>query len=227
MWDGVPVQRCTVHKHRNLLAHAPERLHEEVTADCNDMIYAATREEVESRRKAFIRTWRLKCRAVADSLEEAGDRLFTFTGCRQPVAQHPDHQRDRAAARRVQAPDQDADRAAISRHAARLLACSLTVRSTCERSMVGGRSPQTPSVSRLTSPPEKIPSMPRGDCATQIPTAFRTAPDLRRRPGAAVLQPNSRYSCRSVCKSDLFLSRRRWRVRIRPLSAEFSLRGTR
>jgi putative transposase len=29
VWDGVPVQRCTVHKHRNLLAHAPERLHEE------------------------------------------------------------------------------------------------------------------------------------------------------------------------------------------------------
>jgi len=25
VWDGVPVQRCTVHKHRNLLAHAPER----------------------------------------------------------------------------------------------------------------------------------------------------------------------------------------------------------
>jgi hypothetical protein len=33
VWDGVPVQRCTVHKHRNLLAHAPERLHDEVTAD--------------------------------------------------------------------------------------------------------------------------------------------------------------------------------------------------
>jgi hypothetical protein len=26
--NGVPVQRCTIHKHRNLLAHAPERLHE-------------------------------------------------------------------------------------------------------------------------------------------------------------------------------------------------------
>jgi hypothetical protein len=25
VWDGVPVQRCTVHKHRNLLAHAPKR----------------------------------------------------------------------------------------------------------------------------------------------------------------------------------------------------------
>ncbi len=27
---------------------------------------------------AFVRNWRLKHRAVADSLEEAGDRLFTF-----------------------------------------------------------------------------------------------------------------------------------------------------
>ena len=79
VWDGVPVQRCTVHKHRNLLAHAPERLHEEITADYTDMIYAATRQEIETRRKAFIRKWRLKHRAVADSLEEAGDRLFTFT----------------------------------------------------------------------------------------------------------------------------------------------------
>jgi putative transposase len=79
VWDGVPVQRCTVHKHRNLLAHAPERLHDEISADYNDMIYAATREEVETRRKAFIRKWRLKHRTVADSLQEAGDRLFTFT----------------------------------------------------------------------------------------------------------------------------------------------------
>jgi putative transposase len=31
VWDGVPVQRCTVHKHRNLLAHAPERLHKEIS----------------------------------------------------------------------------------------------------------------------------------------------------------------------------------------------------
>ena len=79
VWDGVPVQRCTVHKHRNLLAHAPERLHEEIGADYTDMIYANTRQEIEARRKAFIRKWRLKHRAVADSLEEAGDRLFTFT----------------------------------------------------------------------------------------------------------------------------------------------------
>ena len=79
IWDGVPVQRCTVHKHRNLLAHAPERLHEEITADYSDMIYAQTCEEIEARRKAFIRKWRIKHHAVADSLEEAGERLFAFT----------------------------------------------------------------------------------------------------------------------------------------------------
>jgi putative transposase len=79
VWNGVPVQRCTVHKHRNLLAHAPERLHQEISADYNAMIYAATPEEIEKRRKALVRKWRAKHHAVADSLEEAGDRLFSFT----------------------------------------------------------------------------------------------------------------------------------------------------
>jgi transposase-like protein len=72
---------CTVHKHRNLLAHAPRRLHEEVSGDYNDMIYATSAAEIEVRRRAFIRKWRLKREAVADSLEEADDRLFTFTRC--------------------------------------------------------------------------------------------------------------------------------------------------
>jgi putative transposase len=78
LWGDVPTQRCTVHKHRNLLAHAPQRLHDEVSADYNDMIYATTPAEIEQRCRSFLRKWRLKCRAVADSLEEAGDRLFTF-----------------------------------------------------------------------------------------------------------------------------------------------------
>src|SRR6202035_833127 len=55
LWPDVPVQRCTVHKHRNLLAHAPDRLHEEVSGDYNDMVYAQTRQEIEAKRKAFIR----------------------------------------------------------------------------------------------------------------------------------------------------------------------------
>ena len=75
----LPIQRCTVHKHRNLLGHAPKHLHDELTEDYRDMIYAETAAEVETRREAFLRKWRLKCRAVADSLEEAGERLFAFT----------------------------------------------------------------------------------------------------------------------------------------------------
>jgi transposase-like protein len=79
LWPEVPTQRCTVHKHRNLLAHAPDALHEEISADYTDMIYTKSAKEIETRRRAFLRKWRLKCRAVADSLEEAGERLFTFT----------------------------------------------------------------------------------------------------------------------------------------------------
>jgi len=78
LWPTVPAQRCTVHKHRNLLAHAPERLHEEISADYTDMIYAETAKAVQARRHAFLRKWRLKCPGVATSLEEAGDRLFAF-----------------------------------------------------------------------------------------------------------------------------------------------------
>jgi transposase-like protein len=45
--------------------------HESATSD--------TPQEVEKRRKAFLRKWRLRHGAVANSLEEAGNRLFTFT----------------------------------------------------------------------------------------------------------------------------------------------------
>src|SRR5215218_951064 len=78
LWPEVPAQRCTVHKHRNLLAHAPEAPHDEISAEYTDMIYAASAKEVEAKRKAFLRKWRLKCPGVAASLEEAGERLFAF-----------------------------------------------------------------------------------------------------------------------------------------------------
>jgi putative transposase len=71
LWSDVAIQRCTVHKHRNLLAHAPERLHEEISNDYKDMIYADTKQEIATKRTAFIRKWHIKC--------QAGDKLFTFT----------------------------------------------------------------------------------------------------------------------------------------------------
>ena len=85
LWPDLPMQRCTVHKLRNLIAHAPKRLAEEIAADYSDMIYADSPQAIEKRRKAFVRKWRDKCEAVARSLEEAGDKLFTFT--RLPVEQ--------------------------------------------------------------------------------------------------------------------------------------------
>jgi putative transposase len=78
LWGDVPVQRCTVHKERNLLAHAPQHLHDEIKADFNDMMHAKTAAEVAAKRKAFLSRWKLRCRPVATSLEEAGERLFTF-----------------------------------------------------------------------------------------------------------------------------------------------------
>ena len=78
LWPNAPLQRCTVHKHRNLLAHAPQKLHEEISADYSDMIYAKTAKEVMAKHRQFIAKWRIKHRPVADSLEEAGDNLFTF-----------------------------------------------------------------------------------------------------------------------------------------------------
>ncbi len=78
LWNDVPVQRCTVHKERNLLAHAPKHLHDEIKADFNDLVHAKTADEVLSRRTAFLAKWELRCPPVAKSLEEAGERLFTF-----------------------------------------------------------------------------------------------------------------------------------------------------
>jgi len=45
------------------------------------MIYADSVKEIEARRKNFLRKWRLKCAAVATSLEEAGENLFASRGC--------------------------------------------------------------------------------------------------------------------------------------------------
>ena len=73
LWgEDLLIQRGTVHKHRNLLAHAPKPLHGELTADYRDMIDADTAARIKTRRKAFLGKWRLKCRAMADSLEGEG-----------------------------------------------------------------------------------------------------------------------------------------------------------
>src|SRR4051794_41598227 len=85
------------------------------------MIYAESAKEIETRRKAFLRKWRLKCQAEAGSLEEAGEALFGFT--RLPSSQWKSARTTNAIERLhegakhcfAQAPHQDADRAALGR----------------------------------------------------------------------------------------------------------------
>ena len=77
-WPQIAIQRCTNHKLRNLLAKAPAHLREELAEDYRRMVYAENREAVERARTAFLRKWRLRCKAVVSSFEEAGDELFTF-----------------------------------------------------------------------------------------------------------------------------------------------------
>ena len=63
------------------------------------MLYAATPEDIAMRRKAFIHQWRLKHRAVADSLEEARQSIVHIcTIAAKPMAQRAHHQGDRTAA---------------------------------------------------------------------------------------------------------------------------------
>jgi transposase-like protein len=84
-WPRLAIQRCTNHKLWNLLAKAPAHLREELAEDYRRMIYAESREAVEQARRAFARKWKLRCQAVYQSFEEAGDQLFTFTAF--PAAQ--------------------------------------------------------------------------------------------------------------------------------------------
>jgi putative transposase len=78
-WPGVALQRCANHKLWNLLAKAPAHLREELAEDYRRMIYADSSAAVEQARRGFARKWKLRCQAVFQSFEEAGDQLFTFT----------------------------------------------------------------------------------------------------------------------------------------------------
>jgi transposase-like protein len=84
-WPQMALQRCTNHKLWNLLAKAPAHLREELAEDYRRMIYAESREAVEHARIGFARKWKLRCKTVSASFEEAGDELFTFTAF--PISQ--------------------------------------------------------------------------------------------------------------------------------------------
>ena len=77
-WPSLALQRCTTHKLRNLEAKVPVRLREELAEDYRRMVYAESRSLVDQARARFVKKWRLRCPAVIECLDEAGDALFTF-----------------------------------------------------------------------------------------------------------------------------------------------------
>lgn len=77
-WPGTAVQRCTVHKLRNLERHAPRHALEEVKTDYHRIVYAESLEQANKAYRDFITKWRKLAPKVVVSLEEAGEELLTF-----------------------------------------------------------------------------------------------------------------------------------------------------
>jgi transposase-like protein len=77
-WPGMVVQRCTVHKLRNLERHAPTHAVEEIRTDYHAIVYAETLGAARHAYRAFVSTWRARVPKVVASLEEAGEELLTF-----------------------------------------------------------------------------------------------------------------------------------------------------
>lgn len=77
-WPSTLVQRCTVHKLRNLERHAPRHAMEEIKSDYHKIVYAESLEQANQAQRDFISKWKKLAAKVVVSLEEAGEELLTF-----------------------------------------------------------------------------------------------------------------------------------------------------
>jgi putative transposase len=77
-WPATKIQRCVVHKLRNIVSKVPQHAHDEVTADFHLIVYAAGKTQAEAAREAFVKKWGKRCSGAVESLNEAGDELLTY-----------------------------------------------------------------------------------------------------------------------------------------------------
>lgn len=77
-WPSTLVQRCTVHKLRNLERYAPRHAIEEIKSDYHKIVYAESLEQANKAQRDFISKWKKLAPKVVVSLEEAGEELLTF-----------------------------------------------------------------------------------------------------------------------------------------------------
>jgi transposase-like protein len=78
VWPRAAVQRCCVHKLRNLERKAPKHALAEIRDDFHRIVYAANADAACTAYTAFERTWAKRCSGVVTSLREGGDELLTF-----------------------------------------------------------------------------------------------------------------------------------------------------
>jgi putative transposase len=77
-WPAADIQRCTVHKLRNLLTAAPKRLHDELRLDYRAIVRAEDGAASRRAYSAFVKKWTKGCPGAVKSLEEAGTELLTM-----------------------------------------------------------------------------------------------------------------------------------------------------
>ena len=78
VWPRAGVQRCCVHKLRNLERKAPKHALAEIRDDFHRIVNAANTDAARAAYTAFERTWAKRCPGVVTSLREGGDELLTF-----------------------------------------------------------------------------------------------------------------------------------------------------
>ena len=78
VWARAAVQRCGVHKLRNLERKAPKHVLDELRADFHRIVYAASVDTARAAWTAFERAWGKRCPGVVTSLQEGGAELLTF-----------------------------------------------------------------------------------------------------------------------------------------------------
>jgi len=78
VWPRAAVQRCCVHKLRNLERKAPKHVLAEIRDDYHRIVYAASADAARIAYAAFERTWGKRCPGVVASLREGGDELLMF-----------------------------------------------------------------------------------------------------------------------------------------------------
>jgi putative transposase len=78
VWPRAAVQRCCVHKLRNLARKAPKHALPDIRDDFQRIVYAASADAARIAYAAFERTWGKRCPGAVASLREGGDELLTF-----------------------------------------------------------------------------------------------------------------------------------------------------